>query len=120
MARQRKSATPAMRELEERIAGLKSINPTLDLENGVTVAELEAVLNEARAAIEDYNVSLAVTDEKQNVVNAKDKLVRAALKKILPAVGLRFGTDSDEYEKAGGVRESERKKPVRKPKGEKE
>lgn len=109
-----------MRELEERIAGLKSINPTLDLENGVSVEAFEMVLNDARAAIEDYNVSLAVTDEKQNVVNGKDKLVRAALKKILPAIGLKYGTNSDEYEKAGGVRESERKKPVRRPKGETE
>ena len=118
MARQRKSATPAMRELEERIAGLKSIDPALDLDNGVTVAAMEKVLDDARAAIEDYNMALAVTDEKQNVVGVKDKLVRASLKKILPAVGLKYGTDSDEYEKAGGVRESERKKPVRKPKVE--
>ena len=30
-------------------------------------------------------------------------------------VGLKYGKDSNEYEKAGGVRTSERKKPVRTP-----
>lgn len=108
-----------MKELEQRIAGLKTINPTLDLGNGVSIAAFEAVLNEGREAIEDYNSSLAVSDAKLNVVKATDKLIRAANKKILPAVGLKYGTDSDEYEKAGGVRESERKKPKSKDKGDK-
>ena len=31
-------------------------------------------------------------------------------------IGVQFGKDSNAYEKAGGVRKSERKKPVRKPK----
>jgi hypothetical protein len=35
---------------------------------------------------------------------------------VLPAVGLKYGKDSSEYEMAGGTRESERKKRVVKPK----
>jgi hypothetical protein len=31
-----------------------------------------------------------------------------------PGVAYKFGKESDEYEKAGGVRKSERKRPVRK------
>lgn len=116
MARQRKTTTSAMSDAEQKVAGLKSISPTLDLGNGVSVAAGNAVLAEMRAALEDYNSSLAVADEKLNVLNAKDRLARAFNKKVLPAVGLEFGTDSSEYEQAGGVRESERKKPVRKPK----
>jgi hypothetical protein len=33
---------------------------------------------------------------------------------MLNGVSVRFGKDSNEYEKAGGIRKSERKKPVRK------
>ncbi len=33
MARQRKQPTTAMKELEQNIAGMKSIDPALDLEN---------------------------------------------------------------------------------------
>ena len=32
---------------------------------------------------------------------------------MLTGVGVKYGKDSNEYEKAGGVRTSERKKPVR-------
>ena len=36
--------------------------------------------------------------------------------RMLSGVATRFGKDSNEYEAAGGVRKSERKKPQRKPK----
>jgi hypothetical protein len=35
---------------------------------------------------------------------------------MLAGVSSKFGKNSDEYEKAGGTKKSERKKPVRKPK----
>lgn len=116
MARQRKTPSPAMNEAEQKIAGMKSIDPVFDAGNGVTLAAGGTVLDEARVALEDYNMSLAAVDEKLNIFQNKDRAVRAFNKKVLPAVGLKYGTDSDEYEMAGGIRESERKKPVRKPK----
>lgn len=116
MAKKRKSATPAMNDAEQKIAGMKSIDSNLDLGNGVSVTAVEAVLAETRAALEDYNSTLAMADEKLNVFNAKEKALKAINKKVLPATGLKFGTDSDEYEKAGGIRESERAKPGKKPK----
>lgn len=114
MPRARKNATPAMKDAEIKIAGMKSIKVDLDLENGVSVAEGEELLAENRKAIQEYNTLLAAADEKLNVITANDKLLRAFNKKVLPAVGLKYGTDSNEYEKVGGIRESERKKPVRK------
>ena len=116
MARQKKNTTPAMNELAQRLDGMRSIDPHLDLGKGVSVAAGDALLADETAAITTYNVSLAVADENKNNVDAQDKLVKAFIKKILPAVGLEYGTDSNEYEKVGGTRESERKKPVRKPK----
>ncbi len=115
MARQRKTATPAMKELEQKIAGMKAIDPGFDA-NGVKVNDGEVLLADARAALEDYNSTLAVIDEKLNVFQVKDRAVRAYNRKVLPATGLKYGRDSDEYEQVGGVRDSERKKPVRKPK----
>lgn len=114
MARRRKSETPAMSDAEQKIAGMKSIDPRLDLGNGVTLAQHEAALAACRAALEDYNSSLAISDEKHNVFHALEKVVIANNKKILPAVGLRYGTDSNEYEMVGGKRESERKRPAKK------
>ncbi len=111
MARRRKTTTKAIIEAEQRIAGMKSINKNLDLENGVSVAEGEAILAAERTLLGEYSELLAQADAKLNEVNSKDKELRAFNKKILPAVGLKYGTDSSEYEMVGGVRESERKKP---------
>ena len=55
-------------------------------------------------------------DESLNIFNVADLKLRAGNKKILPAVGLKYGTDSDEYEKVGGKRESERARRTVKPK----
>jgi len=115
MARRKKAPTPAMIEGAQKLAGMKSISPTLDLGNGVSVETVEAVQAEANAALEDYNATLALGDEKLNIFIAKEKAVKAINKKILPAGGLKFGTDSNEYEKLGGVRDSERAKPTRTP-----
>lgn len=118
MALRKKTTSRTMDEAAAKLAGLKAIETKLDLGNGVSVAAYEAVIAEVQAAREDYNSALAVADEKLNVFNAKENLLRAFSKKVLPAVGLKYGMDSSEYEKAGGTRESERKQRaprVRKP-----
>jgi hypothetical protein len=116
MARTRKSPTPAMKELDQKIAGMTAIDSSFDAGNGVTLAAAKAMKADADAALADYNSMLATVDEKYNAFTAKDKLVRGFNKKVLPAAGLKYGTDSSEYEQLGGKRDSERKKPVRKPK----
>jgi hypothetical protein len=115
MARRRKAATQPMRDAEQRIAGMKSIEATLDLKDGVSVAAGEALLTETRAALDEYNQLLAQVDEKLNVFNGKEKLLQAFNRKVLPAVGLKYGTDSAEYEMVGGTRDSEHAKPKPKP-----
>lgn len=111
MARQRKAASQSMNDAEQKIAGMKSIDAALDLKEGVSVAAGEALLAEARTALDDYNQTLALADQKLSVFNEREKILRGFNKKVLPAVGLRYGTDSAEYEMVGGVRDSERKKP---------
>lgn len=111
MARQRKQASPEMKETEQKVSGMKSINLTLDLGNDVTVAIGESLLATSRATMEKYNSLLAQADETLNEINTNNKTLRAFNKKVLPAVGLKYGTDSSEYEMVGGVRDSERKKP---------
>lgn len=111
MARQRKAATQPMNDAEQKIAGMKSIDPTLDLENDTSVSTGEALLAETRAALADYNQTLALADEKLTIFKAKERVLQGFNKKVLPAVGLKYGTDSAEYEMVGGTRDSERARP---------
>ena len=116
MAKTRKTNSPTIADGEQRIAGMKSIETDLDLGSGVTVTDGEKLLNDARKLLADYNSSLAVSDGLLADFEAKEKELQKFNAKVLPAGGLKYGKDSAEYEKLGGKRESERKKPVRKPK----
>ncbi len=116
MARVRKTNSAVITDGEQKIIGLKTISATLNLQNGVSVAEGQSLLDAARAALDEYNAALAVADEKSNVFNAAENDLRQFNSKVLPAVGLKYGKDSSEYEGAGGTRDSERKRSVRKPK----
>lgn len=111
MAKTRKGPSRSMDEAVQKIAGMKTIDPDLDLGNGASVDAGNTLLDAARTALENYNMALAAADDKLNDFVAADKAVQAFNKKILPAIGLKYGTDSSEYEMAGGTRDSERKKP---------
>lgn len=113
MARRKKTD----RELQPgkiRLARLKTIDPALDLGGGVSVATLDAAIRVGDAELDKYNQLLAQGDQQLNVYSAAVKTVNDLSKRALSGVGSRYGENSDEYEMAGGVRTSERKRPQRK------
>lgn len=116
MPRQRKSPTKSMTDANERLTGIKTIDPNLDLGNGLTVAAYKAKIDEITGVLEDYNSLLAQADEKSNLFEALERELRDWNERFLMAVAARYGKNSSEYEMAGGTRKSERKKPVKKDK----
>ena len=93
-----------------RLAGLQSIDPLLDLGGGLTVVSFKADIDDVDADMNTYNTMLSDVDQFQNRLNTKEEKLNDKSTRLLAAVGARFGKDSDEYEKAGGTRTSERKK----------
>jgi hypothetical protein len=98
---------------QTRSAGIKSINPTLDLSNGLTAASFDTAINTTQTALAEYNQALATVDEKYNALVAAEKALGDISERMLAGIAARFGKDSSEYEQAGGVRKSERKRPTR-------
>ena len=115
MARQRKTET-ALQPGKKRLAGLKAIEKSLELAGDVSEATLEAAITAAQSKLEAYNQSLAMPDQLLNEYKDLVKTVNDLTARSLMGVGVKFGEDSSEYEIAGGVRKSERKRPTRKPK----
>ena len=113
MARQKKTSK-TVESASVRLASIKSIGSDLDLGNGVTAAVYEDLINETKKVLEDYNTALSLVDEKQNLYKKIEKELQALHERVLISVAAKYGKDSNEYEKAGGVRKSERKKPVKK------
>jgi len=93
-----------------RLAGLQSIDPLLDLGGGLTVASFKADIEDVDGELNTYNTMLSDVDQVSNRLDTKEDKLNDKSTRMLAAVGAHFGKDSDEYEKAGGTRTSERKK----------
>lgn len=98
----------------KRMASVKSIDPTLDLGNGLTVEAYQQRIDQVSNAVEVYNTQLALADSFRSHLKEKEKLLRAFSERMLTGVAAKFGKDSEQYQKAGGTKKSERKKPKRK------
>jgi hypothetical protein len=94
-----------------RAAGLRSIG-TLDFGNGLTSASYEQAIADTHAQLDDYNQTLSTVDEKANRLVALEKTLQDFSERVLAGVAARFGKNSNEYEKVGGIRKSERKRPA--------
>lgn len=97
-----------------RLNNLKAISPTLDLGGGLNVAAFEQQINGTQDHLDDYNQTVASLDEKGNVLDASEKQTNEMNSRMLAGVGARYGKNSSEYEKAGGARTDEIKRPARK------
>ena len=97
-----------------RKAALASIDPALDLGNGLTIVAYEAKIGATKGTMDAYNTVLSQSDEKQNLLTDSEKELRNWNERMLAGVASKYGKDSNEYEKAGGVKKSLRKHPVSK------
>ena len=93
---------------------MQAIDPHLDLGNGITLAALRTAIEETKALLNQYNLTLAQSDGDQaRLEEGEEKLARLT-STCLRAVSVKFGPDSEAYEKAGGRRLSDRRRPDRK------
>ena len=99
-----------------RKAAMVSIDPALDLGNGLTLVAYQAAIDSTKLKLDDYNTQLSVLDGKLNLLKAEEKKLRSVSERMLGGVATKFSNDSDEYEKAGGTKKSETKKRVAKAK----
>jgi uncharacterized protein YukE len=97
-----------------RMASLKSIDPALDLGNGLSVESYQQSIDQVAHVMEAYNTHLSLADSLNSSLKEKERLLRSFTERMLTGVAAKFGKDSEQYQKAGGTKKSERKKPKRK------
>ncbi len=113
MARQKK-LSPFLEGAQQRLNALSTIDPALDLGNGLTLAAYRAQVTSMQAKQDAYNALLSQADQAQNELLEAEKAIRDLSERMLAGVASKYGKDSSEYEMAGGKRKSERKRPTRK------
>ncbi|TLD69548.1 hypothetical protein FEM03_16440 [Phragmitibacter flavus] len=114
MARLKKLNSESILKANGRAAGLSSIDAALDLGNGQTLVAYNAKIQETIQKQTAYNAALSTVDELKNQFDALEKELDDLSDRMLTGVATKFGKNSDEYEKAGGTKKSERKRPARK------
>ena len=103
MAR-RKRTSPVLDKARTRATALSSIDAKLDLGKEMTLDAYPAAIKQAEDKLAAYNALLSKVDESLNDVQAAEKGLAALSDRMLGGVGSKYGKDSNEPEKAGGVR----------------
>jgi hypothetical protein len=94
----------------KRIDGIRSIDPKIDLNNGLTDAAYEAAISKVENETEEYNTYLSQADGVSTRLKQSEKELGEFSQRMLNAVGSKFGYNSVEYKKAGGTPKGEKKR----------
>ena len=95
-----------------RLAAVKSIDTALDLGNNITVVNYETQITSLQNKLATYNTALSTIDDLYNECIAQINVIKDWNERILTGVATKYGKNSSQYEMAGGVKKSERKKSV--------
>jgi predicted nucleic acid-binding Zn-ribbon protein len=117
MARARRSSS-VLETARQRLAGLKSITPAPDFGTNLSLAGYEQEIDNFSNNLAAYNQQLAALDDQQNALEAGEDALRDKSKRMLSAAEAQFGSNSTQYEQAGGTRTDERKRTARKAPGD--
>lgn len=113
MARPKRSST-VLQKAEKREAGLQSISGSLDLGNDLTLQTYTRRIQALRSQISTYNSTLSTLDDLSRDIKSAEQELRDLSEQMLLGVAAKYGKNSGEYGKAGGVPKSERRRPMRK------
>ena len=112
MAR-RKRSSRSLGKAEVRLASIKSISPTLDVGESLTVKDYTEKIESLRKSLEAYNTTLSTIDVLLTQLIENEQDLADYSEKILRGIAYKYGNNSHEYQMAGGTRKSDRKRTVR-------
>ncbi len=107
----KKRVSPHLVKAEERVKKMAVVNAKLEV-GGLTLENYESTVAGARSLLDQYNALLTQADMLSDQFDAAEATVKDWNERMLAGVGVKYGKDSPEYEAAGGVRKSERKRAV--------
>ena len=113
MARKKRTSS-VLEAAHQRLAGLKSITPAPDFGKDLTLPGYDTEIGNFSTRLDSYNQMLSALDDLQNQVDADESKLNETNKRWLAAAEAHYGSDSNEYEQAGGTRLRDRKRPTKK------
>ena len=112
MAR-RKRTSQMLEKAVRRAAGINSIDPNLDLGNGLTLPAFSTLIETMRTKENAYNSALSNLDKLYREMLQTERELGDMAEHMLLGVATRYGKSSVEYGMAGGVPKNQRRKRLR-------
>ncbi|MEH2423710.1 MAG: hypothetical protein V7K48_23220 [Nostoc sp.] len=103
-----KRSSRILDKAEFRVAGLKAIDPNINFDDTYNLQNLSQLIEQFHNMLDDYNAGIAMIESSRKKLDEMEKTLNQVSDKMLVGVGFKYGKNSDEYELAGGVRDSER------------
>ncbi|MDM9384808.1 hypothetical protein QUB80_29560 [Chlorogloeopsis sp. ULAP01] len=112
MAR-RKRSSPVLEKAVRRAAGMNSIDPNLDVGNGLTLPAFSTLIEKMRTRENAYNTALSNLDKLYSEMLQTERELADMAEHMLLGVATQYGKSSVEYGMAGGVPKNQRRKGLR-------
>jgi hypothetical protein len=116
MAYRKRKQSAEVDKANKRFDGLMSIVPEVELGPDLTLTLYRGKITEVENRTKSHNTLLTDLDTSLTLLEKSEKELADYSERMLSGVGSKYGFDSIEYEKAGGVRKSEIKRSTRKKK----
>lgn len=110
MSYKKRGASTEADTAQNRLQGIKQFDQAFDFGNGLNIEAYETKINAVTNGIQTYNGLLTSADGVGTTLDNDIHELKALNTRILNAIGSKYGYDSIEYEKAGGLRQSEIKR----------
>jgi hypothetical protein len=91
----------------EQLAGLKAIDPELDLGEGCSVQALQDLINRLRDKVNAHKEALSTIDAIKLEIEALEEELKQLQQKVRLGVAFKFGKESREFRLVGGTSPTE-------------
>jgi uncharacterized protein YukE len=110
----KKKTSKTVEKAKIRISGMKSLEPNLDMGNGLSVEAYSAAILDAEQKIEAYNTAISNINQLSSSAEKAEKNLADLSERMLSTVAGRYGRTSDEYAMAGGTKRTNRRRTSKK------
>ncbi|BDX39121.1 hypothetical protein CYCD_24760 [Tenuifilaceae bacterium CYCD] len=114
MAYKKRSTSLEQEKAQNRLDGIKQFETSVNYGVGLMEEDYLTKINRVNKLTQEYNQLLTQADGIATQLDIAERELAEISKRFLNAVGAKYGYDSVEYEKAGGVRTSDYKRTSRK------
>lgn len=114
MAYKKRATSVEQEKAQNRLAGMKLFETTINFGAELTEADYTNKIERVNSLTHSYNALLTQADGVATQLDIAERELAELSKRFINAVGAKYGFDSVEYEKVGGIRTSDYKRSSKK------